>query len=124
MTTTKTTRARKTIATTNNDAIDASNVDVTNANDTNATIITNDETNASNVDVTTRATTRALTNASLNIDENANVQTIKIDDAQIKIVRTSSNALRVDHSMCTHATTGNDGKRARAKCRAKIANAK
>lgn len=126
---TKTTRSRATKKTIVDDAIaNVENVvnDVVNdASNVDATTTHNVETNASNDDTTTtttttRATTRALNNASLNIDDTKNEQFIKIDDAQIKIVRTSTNAMRIDHSICSHANTKND----RSKCRARIANAK
>lgn len=121
MTTTRTRASRAKNATTTNDV-------VTNANDDNASNVVDVETNASNDDTTTlttnetttRATTRALNNVALNINNDVASQIIKIDDAQIKIVRTSSNAMRIDHSMCSHESTKN----ARSKCRARIANAK
>lgn len=117
------TRSRATKTTIANDVatIDetTSNDVVTNANDTNAMIIVNDETNVAN-DETTRATTRALNNATLNIDDTKNEQFVIVDDTRIKIVKTSSNAMRIDHSICTHESTKN----ARSKCRTRIANAK
>lgn len=82
---------------------------VTNANDDNATT------------TRTRETTRALRN--VRVAKNAkNATTRDENDNVINVVRTSTNALRIDHSNCTHAKTKND----RSKCRASIerANAK
>lgn len=84
------------------------NVDATNVN--------NDDTNASNDDATTtnaRATTRAIR------DYN-DKKMIRIESTNAKIVKMSSGALRIDHASCTHATSGNDGKRDRSKCRARV----
>lgn len=121
----KTTTTKTRASRAKNVVVDATNDVVNDVVNVDATTTHNVETNASNdvtttTTTTTRATTRALNNTTLNIDTNANVQTIKIDDAQIKIVKTSTNAMRIDHSICSHESTKN----ARSKCRARIANAK
>lgn len=94
---------------------------VTNANDDNATNVANDETNATTTH-TTRATTRAIAN--VKIAKNAKSKTIR-DDAnnEILIVRTSTNALRIDHSMCYANNVHENSKNARNACRARIARA-
>lgn len=97
-----------------------------NANDVNDVATNANVNDATNNDTTTttrtRATTRALTNAKLTLTKKMNERVVKIDDEnEIKIVRTSSNALRIDHSLCEHATQNIDQKRARAICRARVA---
>jgi len=103
---------------------------VTNENNDDATTTTTTRVRASrarttranvvetNDDNTRRATTRALRDVRMN--KNDKTKIIR-DDAnnEIVVVRTSTNALRIDHSNCAHA---ND-KNARSKCRASIARA-
>ena len=107
------------------------NMNATNNNDNNDTLTLTKNTtsnvahdvvtNDNNDDATTtrtRATTRALRD--VRIAKNAKTKTIRDDnDNEIVIVRTSTNALRIDHTTCAHA---ND-KNARSKCRASIARA-
>jgi hypothetical protein len=101
-------------------------IENTIANDVND-VVTNDDnddattTHDATNDVTTtttRATTRALRD--VRIAKNAKTKTIR-DDAnnEIVIVRTSTNALRIDHTTCAHENSKN----ARSKCRASIARA-
>jgi hypothetical protein len=104
---------------------------VTNANNDDATTTTTTKTRASrarttranvvetnDANDTRRATTRALRDVRMN--KNDKTKIIR-DDAnnEIVVVRTSTNALRIDHTNCAHA---ND-KNARSKCRASIARA-
>lgn len=99
---------------------------VTNANDDNATNVHNDVANVANDDTTTttktRATTRALQN--VKIAKNAKTKTIH-DDAnnEIVVVRTSTNALRIDHTTCYENNVHANDKNARSQCRARIARA-
>jgi hypothetical protein len=65
--------------------------------------------------------TKALTN--LTLAKTAKAKAIKVDDREVTAVRTSNDGLRVDHSACKHATTGPEGKKARAACRNSIAKA-
>ena len=44
---------------------------------------------------------------------------LKVNDETVKVVRTST-SVRIDHSACKHATTGPEGKKARAACRARV----
>lgn len=109
----------------------ANNDVVTNENNDDATTTTTTRVRASRAR-TTRATTtndvvandarRATTRALRDVRMNKNDKTKIIrDDAnnEIVVVRTSTNALRIDHTNCAHA---ND-KNARSKCRASIARA-
>lgn len=78
--------------------------------------IANDVANVANDDTTTtntRETTRAIR------DYN-DKKMIRVESTNAKIVKMSSGALRIDHTSCTHATSGNDGKRDRSKCRARV----
>lgn len=93
-----------------------------NANDVNDVVTNANANDATNDDATTttrtRATTRALTNAKLTLTKKQNERVVKIDDEhEIKIVRTSTNALRIDHSLCAHENSKN----ARSICRARVA---
>lgn len=86
----------------------------------NATIVANVETNASNDDTTTidanaRATTRAIRDANFDTLKNVNVES-----THAKFTKMSSGNIRIDHTNCTHATSGNEGKRDRAKCRNRV----
>lgn len=93
---------------------------VTNANNDDATNIDANETNASTT--RTRATTRALRD--VRIAKNAKSKMIR-DDAnnEITIVRTSTNALRIDHTTCYENNVHDKTKNARSQCRARIERA-
>lgn len=85
----------------------------------NATTTTNDTNNVTNdAQTTTSRTTRAL-NAFAH-DDKFERAIVDVDDTSKIIVRkTSTNVLRIDHSMCEHENTTN----ARNKCRARVARA-
>jgi hypothetical protein len=112
---------------TNNDATTTNDV-VTNANNDDATTLTltkndDDTTTQTTLNaIKTRATTRAIAN--VKIAKNAKSKTIR-DDAnnEILIVRTSTNALRIDHTMCYENNVHANDKNARSQCRARIARA-
>jgi hypothetical protein len=101
---------------------------IMNTNTTND-VVTNenndDVQNDDNATTTrTRATTRALTNAKIKLRANENERVVKIDDTnEIKIVRTSTKQLRIDHSLCahTHDKSITNQKNARSQCRARVA---
>lgn len=107
--------------------VNATNDVVTNENDVDATTTHDVETNVAHDDATTtttktRATTRALNNVKMNKTQKS--KTIH-DDAnnEILIVRTSTNALRIDHTMCYENNVHANDKNARSQCRARIARA-
>ena len=75
--------------------------------------IANDVANDDATTTNARATTRAIR------DYN-DKKMIRVESTNAKIVKMSSGALRIDHTSCTHATSGNDGKRDRSKCRARV----
>lgn len=86
--------------------------------------------NASNVrsndaqTATTRDTTRALRVANVRMNKNAKTTIVRDENKnEIVVVRTSSNALRIDHTNCKHERHGDAGKRARAMCRKSIERA-
>lgn len=79
------------------------------ANENVTTTNENDDVTTTN----TRETTRAIR------DYN-DKKMIRVESTNAKIVKMSSGALRIDHASCTHATSGNDGKRDRSKCRARV----
>ncbi len=100
-------------ATTTNDVANVANDVVTNANANDATSLTLTK---------TRATTRALRDVT--IAKNAKTKTIRDDENhEIVIVRTSTNALRIDHTTCYENNVHANDKNARSKCRASIARA-
>lgn len=78
----------------------------------NVEVNNNDE----NVNVS-RETTRAIRTIDFDKTKNMNVPDTF---TRATFVRMSSGNIRIDHTNCTHATSGNDGKRDRAKCRAII----
>lgn len=87
---------------------------------TRATKATTNVENVANDDTTTttndsRATTRAIRDIDFTKTTHLN-----IDDTNAKFVKMSSGNIRIDHVNCKHATSGNEGKRDRAKCRARI----
>lgn len=65
--------------------------------------------------------TKALSN--LTLAKTAKEKAIKLEDRDVKAVRTNNDGLRIDHSACTHATKGTEGKKARAACRNAVAKA-
>lgn len=85
------------------------------------TSVKNDATNVANDDTTTtidanaRATTRAIRDANFDTLKNVNVES-----THAKFTKMSSGNIRIDHTNCTHATSGNEGKRDRAKCRNRV----
>lgn len=93
----------------------------TNARATKTNATTNDvviENDASNDDTTTnvaRSTTRAIRDV-----DTSKTMFINVETTHAKIVKMSSGNMRIDHANCEHATSGNDGKRDRSKCRARI----
>ena len=82
----------------------------------NVATVANDVENVANDDTTTNAT-RATTRAIRDYNE---TKMIRVDSTNAKIVKMSSGALRIDHANCKHATSGNEGKRDRSKCRARV----
>ena len=96
------------------DAIEnALNDVVTNANNDDAS--NDDATQTTRV----RDTTRALRDAKIALRKNENERIVNVDDDhKIKIVKTSTQKLRIDHSLCDHENSKN----ARSKCRARVAN--
>ena len=105
---------------------------VTNANNDDATTTTTTKTRATRAratrandtknvvvnDATTRATTRALRDVKMRANEKTKTIRDELNN-EIVIVRTSTNALRIDHTTCAHENSKN----ARSKCRALIARA-
>lgn len=93
---------------------------MTTTNDVVTNENTNDVQNDDDAQTTrTRATTRALTNAKLTLTKTQNEKIVRVDDDhEIKIVKTSNNTLRIDHSLCDHESNRN----AREICRKRVAN--
>jgi hypothetical protein len=103
-----------------NENENATNDVVTTSNDANDTTTHDDAKTSSR-----RDTTRALRNLKLRVNEKS--RNIRDDENnEIHVVKTSTNALRIDHSICyennVHAKTRND----REQCRKRVerANAK
>lgn len=95
----------------------------TNANASRTRTTTKNDTKNVVVESSTRATTRALRDVKLRANEKS--KTIR-DDAnnEIVVVRTSTNALRIDHANCAHTHDASlNQKNARSQCRARIARA-
>lgn len=72
--------------------------------------------------VTKGHVTKALTG--LTLAKTAKAKAVKVDDTKsVTAVKTANEGLRIDHSTCTHASKGSEGKKARAACRAAVAKA-
>jgi len=72
--------------------------------------------------VTKGHVTKALTG--LTLAKTAKAKAVKVDDTKsVTAVKTANDGLRIDHSTCTHASKGSEGKKARAACRAAVAKA-
>lgn len=85
----------------------------------NATNVANVETNVANDDATTTTNVSRETTRAIRAITNETTF-INVDTTHAKIVKMSSGNMRIDHANCEHATSGNDGKRDRSKCRARI----
>ena len=64
-------------------------------------------------------TTPVITKAIRELDVTKTTN-LNFDTTHAKIVVAASGSARIDHTNCTHATSGTEGKKARAKCRAAI----
>lgn len=72
--------------------------------------------------VTKGHVTKALTG--LTLAKTAKAKAVKVDDTKsVTAVKTANDGLRIDHSTCSHASKGSEGKKARAACRAAVAKA-
>ena len=85
---------------------------------TKTNVATNDV--ATNDDATTNANVSRETTRAIRAIDFTKTTHVNIETTHAKFVKMSSGNVRIDHANCEHATSGNDGKRDRAKCRARI----
>lgn len=88
-------------------------------NDDATNVATNVE-NVANDDATTTTNVSRDTTRAIRDFDTSKTMFINIETTHAKIVKMSSGNMRIDHANCEHATSGNDGKRDRSKCRARI----